>query len=914
MNRHHQLSADLLGKFQRYERDIRVRNYRYCGILATIFMLAGSSLDWMVYGKEGVYAFLHLRLICALVLMVIWFILMTEMGRNAHRILGIIMGLPMIVSISWMIYDRQGAGSPYYAGLNLVMLGAAILMRWTLMDSIIIVVLTLLAYLIACVAHGKITDHSILYNNIYFLTVTGIFTTAGTWFYNRIRLNEFLLRHDLDENRAALEEANRQLGKSHSKLEDINLQLEGSNQKLRELDELKSRFFANISHELRTPLTLLIAPLETLISRGGDLAAQEAKDLLATMHANSMRLLKLINDLLDLVRLESGKIDIKKAAVSIHEFVDGLVNAASTVAADKRIALRSWTEESVGRIMLDADKLERICLNLIFNALKFTPAGGQVNFNAEREGQWLRLEVVDTGVGMSKEQLDRIFTRFWQADTSSRRKYQGMGIGLALVKELAEAHGGNVEAQSVEGKGTTMIVRLPFEVAPVDAPDPEPNFAAASVEQLPEDRSEWISELYRRAELFPAITSLQATIRPIETGINRTNKKPKLLIADDEPDMLRFLRSQLGTYFDVLEAVDGNQVVEKAVQFLPDIILTDMMMPEKDGLQVCRELRARVSTRMIPIVLLTARADEKTKIDCLEAGASDFIAKPFSLTEVSVRVKNLVDNHLQQKLLFEQKLQLEAAFEQIKETEALVIRNEKLASLGKLSAGLIHEINNPLNYAKQGLYGLRRIHEILPDEEKADFVETLGDIEHGVDRVARIIADLRGFSRTTNELTAVFQLKPVVEATMRFFGQAFKEGVGLELNIPDDLELRGDSNQIVQVLINFTQNALDAMKTKTYPSGEAPSIHISAETLNGRTLVRFRDNGPGVPDEVRNQIFDPFFTTKDVGEGMGLGLSICHRIIADHGGHIDIHSREGSYCEFVLEFPLAEPNLSTVES
>jgi len=883
---------ELERSFNEYERPIRIRNYKLGALLAAVFMPAGAVLDFFVYGWEGVVRFAPARILTTAFLAFVGVALIKFPQCRHYRALGFLVALIPLLAIAWMIYAEQGTASPYYAGLNLVMLGSAILLRWSSMDSVIIFLLTFLAYILATVMHEPFQFDGLYFNNLYFLFVTGVFIIAGSWYYNSIRQSEFELRWRLDINRAQLEE---------------------SNQKLRELDELKSRFFANISHELRTPLTLLIAPLETLLSRGREMAAAEMDEMLATMHGNAMRLLKLINDLLDLVRLESGKIEIKKAAVPIEDFLDGIVNAVSGVASDKHIALRSWCQDGIGRVMLDADKLERICLNLIFNALKFTPAGGQVNITAEKEEGWLRIEVKDTGVGMSREQLKRIFTRFWQADTSSRRKFQGMGIGLALVKELSEAHGGSVEAVSEEGKGTTMIVRLPLETAPPDAPEPEPNFEAASVEQLPEDRGEWISELYRRAELFPAITSLQATMRPIETGISRRSKKPKRLIVATATDMLRFLRSQLGTFFDVLEAVDGNQVVEKATQFLPDIVLTDMMMPEKDGLQVCRELRDRTSTRSIPVVLLTARADEKTKIDCLEAGASDFLAKPFSLTELCVRLKNLVDNRLYQKQLVEQKQQLESAFEQIKETEALIIRNEKLASLGKLSAGLIHEINNPLNYAKQGLYGLRRIQDVLPEAEKADFVETLGDIEHGVDRVARIIADLRGFSRTTREMNASFPLKSVVETTMRFFGQEFKEGVGLEMDIPDDLEIRGDSNQIVQVLINFTQNALDAMRTKTYPEGEGPAIRISAENLPGRTLVRFRDNGPGIPEDMRSRIFDPFFTTKDVGEGMGLGLSICHRIIADHGGHVDIHSREGAYCEFVLEFPLVETNLSASE-
>ncbi|OYW69861.1 MAG: hypothetical protein B7Z21_00560 [Verrucomicrobiales bacterium 32-60-5] len=517
-----------------------------------------------------------------------------------------------------MIYAKEGADSPYYAGLNLVMLGAAILMRWTLQDSIIVVVLTVAAYVLACYFHGPITNRSI-WNNLYFLFVTGVFTTAGTWFYNNIRFSEFKLRHDLDLNRA---------------------ELEASNQKLRELDEAKSRFFANISHELRTPLTLLIAPLESLIQRSESSRPQEERDLMATMHGNSMRLLKLINDLLDLVRLESGRAQVRTQRVNVRDFVNGLATAVGTVAQDKRIHLHAHVDEDLGTVLADSEKLERICLNLLFNALKFTAANGHVNFSALKTDGWLAIEVRDSGMGIPADQLPHIFNRFWQADTSSQRKFQGMGIGLALVKELAEVQGGNVVAASEVGKGTTMTVNLPLLQGEPSAPEDESAETTQADADAPKNK-DWIAELYRRAELFPAMTSLQATLRPVETGVGRS-RKPKLLIADDEPDMLRFLKSQLSGTFEILEAVDGQQAVEKAAQFLPDIILSDMMMPEKDGLQVCRELRERSITRSIPVVLLTARADEKTKLECLAAGASDFLAKPFELAELEARLHALV--------------------------------------------------------------------------------------------------------------------------------------------------------------------------------------------------------------------------------------------------------------------------------
>ena len=878
------LASGLRGNFQAYEQDIRVRNYQLCGILAAIFMVVGSSLDWVVFGLEGVKGFFIARVLSAVVMLVIWGVLNTAWGKRKHRLLGLLMALPLIVSISWMIYVKDGANSPYYAGLNLVMLGAAILMRWTLQDSILVVLLTMGSYLLACYFHGEIAHRSIFFSNLYFLFVTGVFTTAGTWFYNSIRFSEFKLRHDLDLNRA---------------------ELEASNQKLRELDEAKNRFFANVNHELRTPLTLLIAPLESLIQQAeASRRPQEELDLLSTMHGNSMRLLKLINDLLDLVRLESGQAKVSTQRVNVQDFINGLATAVRGIAKDKRIQLNVHVDSELGIVLGDPEKMERICLNLLFNALKFTAANGSVSFSAMKSDGWLTIEVRDTGMGIPADQLQHIFNRFWQADTSSRRKFQGMGIGLALVKELSEVQGGNVVTTSEVGRGTTMTVNLPLHQgganAPEDEPKEEPAETSAGVD-APKNK-DWIAELYRRAELFPAMTSLQASLRPVETGIGRS-RKPKLLIADDEPDMLRFLKSQLSATFEVLEAVDGQQAVEKAAQFLPDVILSDMMMPEKDGLQVCRELRERSTTRSIPVVLLTARADEQTKIDCLAAGASDFLAKPFSLTEVMVRLKNLVDSRLFQKELVVQKQQLETALEQIKETESMLVQNEKLASLGRLSAGLIHEINNPLNYARQGLHILGRSTPSLPEAERAEFAETVKDVEDGVNRVIQIISDLRGFTRNTNQLNQAFDLKTVVATGLRFFSHVWKDGILREVDIPEGLEIQGDSNQFVQVLINFIQNALDAMATKQYAEGESACIKLTAHTRRDKVIFSVRDNGPGIPQGIRDKIFDPFFTTKDVGQGMGLGLSICNRIISDHGGRIEVQSQPGQFTDFILELP-----------
>ncbi|HUA67867.1 MAG TPA: HAMP domain-containing sensor histidine kinase, partial [Candidatus Saccharimonadales bacterium] len=410
------ISKDLAAAFLDYERRVRISNYKIACIMAFIFMPAGASLDYFVC-PSNLGEFLLARLLCSALLALIWGLLQSRVGIKFYRFLGFLVAFLPMAFISWMIYQTEGPNSPYYAGLNLVMLGAALLLRWTFFDSILVFLLSIATYTAACLLNGKASESGAFFNNIYFLFVTGCFIITGSWFYNRIRFREFVLRYQLDKSRHELEETNR---------------------KLIELDRLKSRFFANISHELRTPLTLLLSPLETLLQRFAGQTDQAVHDLLLTMHSNGMRLLKLINDLLDLIRLEAGRMEIKNEPMEVADFIQGLASAARQVADDKQIKLETYTDLRLGAVAADPDKLEKVVLNLLFNALKFTPEGGRVELRAEKQGEELVLIVNDTGIGIAEKNLPFVFDRFWQADSSAQRKYQGVGIGLALVKELAE--------------------------------------------------------------------------------------------------------------------------------------------------------------------------------------------------------------------------------------------------------------------------------------------------------------------------------------------------------------------------------------------------------------------------------------------------------------------------------------------
>ncbi len=880
---------DVKTAFAEYDKKVRISNSRLGAIWAMILMPAGITLDYLVYPNQ-VGEFFILRVLCSVCVWGVRALFNTEFGDRNYRFLGMLWYMLPAFFISGMIYASDEVTSPYYAGLNLVLIGAGLFLPWTYFENLLASLLVTIMYASAVLLIGPTHDFALVFNNLYFLILTGLIVVVSSYYTGDTRYREFALRFELDRNKQVLEEANR---------------------KLKELDEVKTRFFANISHELRTPLTLLLAPIETMRRQKAHMFDEQTREWLATMEANGLRLLKLINDLLDLVKLESGHMDVRRDSVNLNDFLKGLRSSVQKMADDKRVHLSAEVDPEVSSVVTDRDKLEKILLNLVFNAIKFTPAKGQVTIRAKKVGDYAQIEVVDTGMGIAEANIPYLFTRFWQADTSAQRKYQGTGIGLALVKELVEVQGGSVAVTSKEGQGTTMTVRLPVTVGreentvPVSSPmTVSPTEAGLPTEEppAPSPQGEWLQGLYRRAELFPSLTALKDSIRPLQP-IGANGHRPKVLVADDEPDMLRYLKSELVNEYEVLEATDGRQAIALAAQFQPDIILCDMMMPEMDGIQVCKQLRTQSITQSIPVLLLTARADEDTKMNALSNGASDFLSKPFSVTELHVRLRNLVGSYQMQRKLARQNKVLEATLEQLKETETQLVQTEKMASLGRMSAGIIHEINNPLNYAKTGLFTLRKKSKHVPSDQQEDFAEVLKDIEDGVDRVKDIVSDLRTFTHPREDKLDEVEMGKPVAAALRFLSGEWKDKVPVHQQFNAHQIIMGNESTLLQLLTNLFQNALDALKSRGERPDEA-AIWIEDKLTEHTYSLIVRDSGSGIPSHVLDKIFDPFFTTKDVGQGMGLGLSICYRIMQQHEGRINVRTEPGKFTEFTLEFPL----------
>jgi len=403
--------------------------------------------------------------------------------------------------------------------------------------------------------------------------------------------------------------------------------------RIRELEHLKSRLYTNITHEFRTPLTVILGMTERLTEDGGRLTGAEAKQGLGLIHRNGQNLLRLINQLLDLSKLESGAMKVKLVRADVITYLQYLTESFYSTAQERQIRLVFYPETPKAVINFDEEKMQGIVFNLLSNALKFTPAGGKVVFHAKVLGQnsvemtsshpetgaVLQLKIQDTGQGISLEQLPHIFDRFFQADHSNTRKSEGTGIGLALVKELVGLLGGNISVESELGKGSVFTVVLPIATA-VDTA-----VAAAS----------------KPSQVIENQNPPKIEIATVQTP--QQNDAPLLLVIEDNADVVAYITAILNRDYQIETAANGKIGIEKALELVPDIIISDVMMPEKDGYEVCHTLKNDERTSHIPIILLTAKATQEDKVTGLRAGADAYLQKPFDKAELLVRLEKLTE-------------------------------------------------------------------------------------------------------------------------------------------------------------------------------------------------------------------------------------------------------------------------------
>ncbi|MCR6640628.1 MAG: response regulator [Sporocytophaga sp.] len=399
---------------------------------------------------------------------------------------------------------------------------------------------------------------------------------------------------------------------------------------LAEIDKAKTLFFSNVSHEFRTPLTLILGPVRELISNNSQVTPED-KEQLHIVHRNSLRLLKLVNTLLDFSRLEAGRVQAVFRETNLANFTSELSSSFQSVVESAGLKYTVRAGNISEPVYVDHTMWERIVFNLISNAFKFT-FKGSIEVSLEQADQHVELKVKDTGTGIPESELPKLFSRFHRIENAKGRTHEGSGIGLAMVNELVKMHHGTIKVESELGKGTTFIVSIPLGKAhlPEDRIVSHDSKKTITLNALPDIEEEWDS--------FKRNTSGYSSNASFGTILSE-KKRERILVADDNPDMREYISRLLRGHYEVIEVGDGEAALKAIKTENPSLVLSDVMMPNLDGIELVKQLRASGKTSTLPVILISAKANEEATIEGIEAGADDYLVKPFSSKELFARVQ-----------------------------------------------------------------------------------------------------------------------------------------------------------------------------------------------------------------------------------------------------------------------------------
>jgi PAS domain S-box-containing protein len=493
---------------------------------------------------------------------------------------------------------------------------------------------------------------------------------------------------------------------------------------LAEIDRAKTAFFSNVSHEFRTPLTLMLGPLDDLLARSHTDLTPATKTQLEMVNRNGVRLLRLVNNLLDFSRIEAGRAQIVYQPTDLTIFTAELASVFRSAIERAGLKLKIDCHALSKPVYVDRDMWEKIVLNLISNALKFT-FDGEITVSVEEKDDAAELRVHDTGVGIPQAEMPRLFERFHRIENARTRTHEGSGIGLALVHELVKLHNGTLRAESTPGRGSTFIVTIPLGAnhIPVERTGKGRTLpsSALSTSAFVEEALRWLPDADAVSEEeLPSANELLALSCPPTSDV--TAGRPRLLVADDNSDMRRYLVRLMAEHYEVEAVPDGVSALAAARERRPDLVLSDVMMPRLDGLGLLRELRADPKLCDVPIILLSARAGEESRIQGFEAGADDYLVKPFTARDLAARVRSQLEiaRIRGQAIELEHKLRLEA------ETLAAIVASSDDAIISKNLDGTITSWNKGaeriFGYSEEEAIG-QHITLIIPqqyrDEEKS---------------------------------------------------------------------------------------------------------------------------------------------------------------------------------------------------
>ncbi|MBD2309371.1 response regulator [Chroococcidiopsis sp. FACHB-1243] len=702
---------------------------------------------------------------------------------------------------------------------------------------------------------------------------------------------------------------------------------------LANLDRAKTLFFSNVSHEFRTPLTLLLAPLQDALSdaEGGMLfdhttqtrsdhrtypLSSSQRERLELAHRNANRLLKLVNTLLDFSRIEAGRIEAVYEPTDLAAYTTELASVFRS--AIERAGLRLIVDcpPLPQPVYVDREMWEKIVLNLLSNAFKFTLEGEIAVRLHSAQGECVILQIQDTGTGIPHEDLPHLFERFYQVRGVTARTHEGSGIGLALVQELIRMHGATVDVSSVVGQGTCFTVtiplgtaHLPSDLLRLDVGDRNTTRTLASTALgaalYVEEVERWLPEEGSRESEVGSRDKSPTHHAPLTT-----HHSPCILLVDDNADMRDYLTRILSDRFQVEAVADGAAALAVARARVPDLVLSDVMMPQLDGFGLLQALRANPQTRETPIILLSARVGEESVVSGLEAGADDYLIKPFSAAELVSRV----NAHLQMAQLRSEALRSERTINRRKD---------------ELLSTVSHELNTPL----VAILGWTRLLRASPPSQSM-LTKSLETIERNATLQAKLIQDLLDISRIEAGKLRLslepIELKSVIEVAIAAVKTAaIAKGIHIEwkrssVQEASEITISGDRDRLQQVICNLLTNAIKFTpqggtveisltrvesrgKRAGGAEGEITTPDSRLPTPNSYAQIQIKDTGIGISPDFLPHVFDRFRQAEgeNSAKGLGLGLAIARHLVELHNGTIHAESLGvGQGATFTVGLPI----------
>jgi len=758
----------------------------------------------------------------------------TEIGKRYMESASVVVLLAASTGITIMTSHLGGFASDYYIGNLLVLFFVGLFMPWRFS----------VALFFCSVLFGTYFGLNLVLFGFSTFTLAPLFFLGGTSAFTCVAV----LASDRSRKRSL----------------SLRMQIERANEELKQVDAAKTRFFANVSHELRTPLTLLFSPIESLIRSESD---SDRLTLYRSMQNNANRLLRQVDALLDLARLESGRLQLEPQKGNLEPILRELVEAATPHAKERGIEIQAAGLDALPSFIFDQEKVEVIAANLISNAAKFTPQNGQIMLRAGQLGDKVVFEVQDTGPGIPSNKLDKIFERFYQLDDSASRTQEGTGLGLALARDLARLHGGEISVSNATQGGAVFRVELPLEPPinyeerrrkPRRRADYEARARAEAATALDYARSPWGTLLADVQPVRPEEDTIPTTLPPDAVSGG------KILVVEDNFDLRSFLSRELSTHFEIVVAADGRQGLEAAQRERPDLIISDVMMPGMDGFEMCRRIREDPTLAGTPIIILTAKAGTDALVEGLEGGADDYVTKPFGLAELRARIRTLL---------------------RARETELRLHEQEhRLAAIGQMTGALIDDLRDPLTLVT-GYADLAR--ELAEDDEDPRVIaEELETLQNAAGRLRRMIQSILDYTRgNPSEL----RLEAVIAS--RFLESAIapvledlrdrKITCQFEQKLPEECRVQLDPERIEGAIENIVLNARD--RVSAIPSGR---VDLLAEIRDESLVFEVADNGAQVSPQDVPQFFKPHHGNGQRGT-TGIGLAMSSNIVSAHGGRLE---------------------------